>query len=102
MVQRQRAMKKVMHIVFFRSMWLVKTIKFEGQITITANRYTTIFIPEILQEVNVRGLVLHHNNAFSHSGRLTIEFLKQKQIKVEEQLSRSLDLAICDFGYFLN
>ncbi|GFV95081.1 uncharacterized protein TNCV_3708771 [Trichonephila clavipes] len=61
MVKNQRAMKKVI------SMGL---IKLEGQKAVTANWYTTIPLPEILKEVNVRGLMLHHN-ASSH----TAEFL---------------------------
>ena len=84
MVKRQRAMKKVTYAAFFSSAGLVKVIKLKGQTTVTANLYTTKCLPEILQEANVRGLMLHHNNASSHSTRLTIEFLKQKQIKVRE------------------
>ncbi|GFW12329.1 uncharacterized protein TNCV_815841 [Trichonephila clavipes] len=51
MVKRQRAMKKVMYAVFFRSTGLVKGIKLKGQKTVTANWYTTKCLPEILQEV---------------------------------------------------
>ncbi|PRD35227.1 UNVERIFIED_CONTAM: hypothetical protein NCL1_12172 [Trichonephila clavipes] len=36
MVKRQQAMKKVMHVVFFRSMGLFKAIKLEGQKPVTA------------------------------------------------------------------
>ena len=59
-VKRQRSMKKVMYAVFFRSTGWVKAIKLEGQKTVTANWYTTQCLPQILQEVNVRGLMLHH------------------------------------------
>ncbi|GFV48194.1 uncharacterized protein TNCV_3554731 [Trichonephila clavipes] len=54
MVKRYRAMKKVMHAVFFRSTGLVKAIMFEGQKTVTANWYTTKCLPEIIQEGNVK------------------------------------------------
>ncbi|GFV07645.1 uncharacterized protein TNCV_4941471 [Trichonephila clavipes] len=84
MLKSQRAMKKVMYAVFFRSTVLIKSIKLEGQKTVTANWYTTKFLPEILQEVNVRELMLHHNNASFHTTGLTAEFLKRKQIKVIE------------------
>ena len=67
MVKRQRALKKVMYAVFFRSTGLVKAIKLEGKKAVTANWYTTKCLPEILQEVNVRGLMLHHDNASSHT-----------------------------------
>nr|XP_015914885.2 histone-lysine N-methyltransferase SETMAR-like [Parasteatoda tepidariorum] len=75
MMKRQRALKKVMYAAFFRSTGLIKAIKLEGQKTVTANWYTTKCLPEILQEVNVRGLVLHHDNASSHTAVLTVEFL---------------------------
>ncbi|PRD34364.1 UNVERIFIED_CONTAM: hypothetical protein NCL1_14889 [Trichonephila clavipes] len=63
MVKRQRAMKKVMYAVFFKST--------EGQKTATANWHTTKYLPEILHEVSARGLMLHHVNASSHTARLT-------------------------------
>ncbi|GFT99184.1 HTH_Tnp_Tc3_2 domain-containing protein [Trichonephila clavipes] len=53
MVKRQQAMKKVMYVVFFRCMGLVKAIKLKGQKMVTANWYTTKFLPEILQEGNL-------------------------------------------------
>ncbi|GFX88901.1 uncharacterized protein TNCV_2576081 [Trichonephila clavipes] len=65
-----------MYAVFFRNTGLIKSIKLEGQKTVTANWYTTKRLPEILQEVNM----LHHNNASSHTVGLTAEFLEQKQI----------------------
>ncbi|PRD33652.1 UNVERIFIED_CONTAM: hypothetical protein NCL1_17026 [Trichonephila clavipes] len=49
---------------------------------------------EILQGVNVSGLMLLRYNASSHTARLTVEFLKQKQIKVIEHLPYSTYLAI--------
>ena len=70
MVKRQRGLKKVMYAVFFKSTGLVKAIKLEGQKTVTAKR-----LPEILQEVNVRGLIFLHDNASSHTAGLTVEFL---------------------------
>ncbi|GFX19248.1 uncharacterized protein TNCV_3013921 [Trichonephila clavipes] len=101
-VKCQRTMKKVIYAVFFRSTGLIKAIKFEGQKTVIANSYTTKCLPEIFQEVNVRGLMLHHDSASSHTARLTAEFLKQKQIKVIEHPPYSPDLAICDFWLLFN
>ncbi|GFV86471.1 uncharacterized protein TNCV_2156641 [Trichonephila clavipes] len=73
MVKRQRAMKKVMHAVFFGSTGFMKAITLEGQKTVTANWYTTKCLPEILQVVNVRGLMLHHDSASSHTPGLAAE-----------------------------
>ncbi|GFU61022.1 hypothetical protein TNCV_4436521 [Trichonephila clavipes] len=44
---------------------LVNVINLEGQMTATANRYTTKWLPEILQEVNIWGLMFHYDNASS-------------------------------------
>ncbi|GFT61907.1 histone-lysine N-methyltransferase SETMAR [Trichonephila clavipes] len=91
-----------MYAVFFRSTGLVKAIKLEGQNTATANWYTTNCLPEILLEVNVRGLMLHHVNASSRTAGLTVVFLKQKQIKVIEYPPYSPELAMYDFWLFFN
>ncbi|GFX26182.1 uncharacterized protein TNCV_3707211 [Trichonephila clavipes] len=96
-VKSQRAVKKVMYAVFLRSTGLTKAMKLEGQQTITANWYTTKCLPENPQEVNVRGLMFHHDIASSHTAGLTAEFLKQKQIKVIETQPYSSDLAMLDF-----
>ncbi|GFX39032.1 histone-lysine N-methyltransferase SETMAR [Trichonephila clavipes] len=83
-------------------MELIKSIKLEEQKTVKANWYTTKCHPEVLREVNVRGLLLHHNNASFHAAGLTAEFLKQKQIKVMQQPPYSPDLAMCDFWLSFN
>ncbi|GFU51829.1 uncharacterized protein TNCV_3733441 [Trichonephila clavipes] len=62
-VKSQRAMKKVMYAIFYRSMGLIKAIKLEGEKTITANWYNTKCLPEILQEVTVRNFQKH---AYGH------------------------------------
>ncbi|GFV15540.1 histone-lysine N-methyltransferase SETMAR [Trichonephila clavipes] len=101
MVKRQRAMKKVMYVVFFRSTGLVKDIKL-GQKIVNVNWYTTKCLPEVLQEVNVKGLMLNHDDASSHTSGLAVEFLKQILIKVIEHPPYSLVLAMCDFWLLFN
>ncbi|PRD30899.1 UNVERIFIED_CONTAM: Histone-lysine N-methyltransferase SETMAR [Trichonephila clavipes] len=92
-----------MYAIFFKSTGLIKAIKLEEQKTVTANWYTIKCLPEILQEVNVRGLMLHHDSASSHTVSLPpAEFLKQTQIKVTEHPPYSSDLAMCDFWLFIN
>ncbi|PRD27309.1 UNVERIFIED_CONTAM: Histone-lysine N-methyltransferase SETMAR [Trichonephila clavipes] len=102
MVKNPRAMKKVMYAVFFKSSGLIKAIKLEGQKTVKANWYTTKCLPEIFQEVNVWGLMLHHDSASSHTAGLTTEFLKQKQIKVKGNPPYSPDLVTRDFCLSIN
>ncbi|GFU76314.1 histone-lysine N-methyltransferase SETMAR [Trichonephila clavipes] len=78
MAKSQRAIKKVMYAIFFRSTGLIKAIKLEEQKTVTAKC------------------------ASSHTAGLTSEFLKQKQIKVIEHAPYSPVLAIWDFWLFTN
>ncbi|GFT56440.1 histone-lysine N-methyltransferase SETMAR [Trichonephila clavipes] len=72
MMKGHRAVKKVLYVVFFRSTRLVKAIKSEGQKTVTTNWYTTKCLPEFLQEVNVRELMLHHDNTSFHKAGLAV------------------------------
>ena len=46
--------------------------------------------------------MLHRENASSYTAGLTVEFLKQKHIKVIEHSPYSPDLAMCDFWLFFN
>lgn len=75
-------MKQIMSVITFRSTEVIKTIKLERQKTVTSNWYTTKFLLEILLEVDVRRLMLHHDNEFSHITRSRVEFLPGKLIKV--------------------
>ncbi|PRD24900.1 UNVERIFIED_CONTAM: Histone-lysine N-methyltransferase SETMAR [Trichonephila clavipes] len=83
MVKSQQTMKKVMYAVSF------KAIKLKLQ--------KTKFSKKLIRE-----LMLHHDNTSSHTAGLTVEFLKQIQIKVIEHPTYSLDLAMCDFRLFYN
>ena len=59
-------------------------------------------LSEIFQEVNVRDVMLHHDNASFHVARLTIEFLKQTHVKMIEHLSYSHDLTMCNLWLYFN
>ncbi|GFT15098.1 histone-lysine N-methyltransferase SETMAR [Trichonephila clavipes] len=93
---------KFLRNIVGQSTGLVKAFKLEGQQIVAPNWYTTKCLPEILQEVNVRGLMLRHDNASSHTAGLTVEFLKQTQIRVTEHPPYSPDVAMWDFGLFFN
>jgi len=100
--KKQRSMKKVMYAVFFRSTGLVKAIKLEEQRTVTANWYISKCLPEVFEGLNVRGLLLHHDNASSHSARATVDYLREKNIRVIEHPPYSPDLGMIDFWLFFN
>ena len=72
-------------------MGLVKAIKLERQKTVTTNWYTSTCFPEILQEVNIGGLMFHHANALSHLARLT------KTNQSNRTAAYSSDLAVGNF-----
>lgn len=99
-VKKQRSMKKVMYAVFFRSTGLVKAVKLEDQRTVTANWYTEVCLPEVLKELRIRGLMLHHDNASSHTAKKTVEYLQTHGVQVVEHPPYSPDLAMCDFWLF--
>ena len=55
------------------------------------------------KEMNVRELMLHqHDNAFSHTAKLTVKFLDQKHIKEMEHPFYTLNIAIWDFWLLFN
>ena len=101
-VKRQRAMKKVMYAVFFRSTGLVKAIKLEEQKTVIASWYTQHCLPEVLQDLKIKGLMLHHDDACSHTAAITVKFFREHHIKVIEHPTYSTDLSMCDFWLFIN
>lgn len=101
-VKKQRSVKKIMYAVFFRSTGLVKAIKLKGQRSVTANWYVTECLPEVLGAVKIRGLILHQDNASSHTAQQTIEYLRQNKVTVLEHPPYSPDLAMCDFWLFNN
>ncbi|GFV15507.1 uncharacterized protein TNCV_4835331 [Trichonephila clavipes] len=78
---------------FFRSTGLVKGIKLEMQKTVTAKCRQSF---RNSKEMNVRRLMLHHETReLLHTAGLTVEFIKQKQIKVIEYPPFSPDLTMC-------
>jgi len=109
MVRRELHIKKIMYDVFFRSTGLVKTIKLEGQKTITATWYRDVCLPQVFEAVTnerpatgIRGIILHHDNARPHSASITKEFLDQNRVKVLSQPPYSPDIAPCEFWLFKN
>ncbi|GFU20716.1 uncharacterized protein TNCV_3176531 [Trichonephila clavipes] len=62
MIKRTCRFITLQHVKKAKSTGFIKAFKLEGKKTVTANWYTTKCLPEILQEVNVRGLMLHHDS----------------------------------------
>lgn len=99
-LKQQRTLGKVLYAVFFRSTGLVKAVKLEGQKSVTAKWYTEVCLPEVLEGLTTKGLMLHHDNASSHKASLTDKFLKANKLRVVPHPPYSPDLAMCDFWLF--
>ncbi|GFS96904.1 uncharacterized protein TNCV_4177831 [Trichonephila clavipes] len=103
-VKKQRAMKKIKCMPFspdFPSR--ISQIPQYGKTEDSSSKLVYLqCLSKNLQKLNVRILMRLHDNATSHAAGLTVEFLKQKQIKVIEYVPYSPDLAMDDFGLFCN
>lgn len=49
----------------------------------------------------LRGILLHHDNASSHTSLKTKSFIEKSSVQILTHLSRSPDLVPCDFFLFL-
>ncbi|GBP36656.1 hypothetical protein EVAR_35240_1 [Eumeta japonica] len=77
---------------------LEKAIKLKGQKTVKAAWYTRGCLPIVLQTLRIRGFMLHHDSASSHTSAVTGNFLKESNIVVLEHPPYSPDLATCDLS----
>ncbi len=93
----QKTLGKVLYAVFFRSTGLVKAVKLEGQKSVTAKWYTEVCLPEVLSYLNVRGLMLHLDNASSDTASLTQNFLDDNRVKTVPHPPYS---PLCDFWVY--
>lgn len=60
---------------------LVKGTKLDLQMIEVFNRRIDCLL-KIVEEVNVKGIISHHDDSSSHTTRFTIEILEQKHIRV--------------------
>ncbi|KAI6655420.1 hypothetical protein LOD99_2255 [Oopsacas minuta] len=95
-----------MWAIFFRRSRFVEGIALEDRKTVTADWYTTICLPKVFSAIEkqreksgVRGILLHHDNASSHTVLRTREFLENYRIGTLPH-PPSPDLAPCDFWLF--
>lgn len=88
-VVRSRSTSKKMIACFFGYTGHVATIALEDRRTVNAEWYTTICWPEVINEIRKnnrkRRIILHHDNASSHTARQTIDYLTEKNIELMSQ-----------------
>ena len=106
-VRRAKSVGKQMWAIFFRSSGFVAAVALEDRKTVTADWYTTVCLPKVITEINyqrekagVRGILLHHDNASSHTALRTRESLEDSGLRTLPHPPYSPDLAPCDFWLF--
>lgn len=91
---------------FFGCTGHVATIPLEDRRTVNADWYTTICLPEVIDEIRKnnrnRRIILHHDNASSHTAHQTTDYLKEKNIELMSHCPYSPDLSPNDFFLFPN
>jgi len=107
-IQKQRSAGKVMAAAFFNQEGLIDLVRLEKGRTVTADWYSTVCLDSVLQRVTdnhksslrVANLILHHDNASSHTAGLTKDYLRNRKVEVLNHPAYSPDLAPCDFYLF--
>jgi [histone H3]-lysine36 N-dimethyltransferase SETMAR len=103
-VVRARSTSKQMVACFFGKTGHVATVALEQRRTVNSEWYTTICLPEVFKEMREknkrRRIILHHDNASSHTSRQTNEFLTTENIELMSHPPYSPDLAPNDFFLF--
>jgi len=103
-VVRSRSNSKKMIAFFFRKSGPVATVALQDRKTVNAEWYTTICLPEVIDRIRKtnrkRRIILHHDNASSHTARQTIGYLKQNNIELLTHCPYSPDLSPNDFFLF--
>ena len=62
------------------------TVALDDRKTVNADCYTTICLPEVIGEIRKnnrkRRVILHHDNASSHTADLTTAFLSEEKVEL--------------------
>lgn len=105
-VARARSTSKQMVACFFRISGPVTIVPLVERKTVNSEWYTTICLPEVFGELRKdnrrRRIILHHDNASSHTSYATTEFLSNQKIELMSHPPYSPDLAPNDFFLFPN
>ncbi|KAG7308967.1 hypothetical protein JYU34_004823 [Plutella xylostella] len=103
-VIRSRSVSKKMVASFVSKTGHVATIPLQEQRTVTADWYTTVCLPEVVRELRKtnpnRRIILHHDNASSHTARKTRTFLNMENVELMDHPPYSPDLSPNDYFTF--
>ncbi|CAH1987575.1 unnamed protein product [Acanthoscelides obtectus] len=82
----------------------IATIPLNGQRTVTADWYTTICLPKAITELRKinpeRRIILHQDNASSHTAQKTRQYLTEENVELLDHPPYSPDLSPNDFFTF--
>ena len=96
-VVRSRSTSKKMIACFFGQTGHIATIPLEDQKTVNAKWYTGICLPKVIQEMRKnnkkRRIILHHDNASSHTAHETNDYLKHRKVELMSHCPYSPDLS---------
>lgn len=103
-VVRSRSVSKKMVASFMSKKGHVATIPLQERRTVTAEWYTSVCLPEVITELrsgnSTRRVILHQDNASSHTARRTKDFLDQENVELMSHPPYSPDLSPNDFFTF--
>ncbi len=99
--------RKYMFCIFFTYEGVVASIVIPKGSTITGSLYCNYILPKVFLQYmettgknKLKGLILHHDNASSHTSKLTTSYLKEKKVDILPHPPYSPDLSPCDFYLF--
>jgi [histone H3]-lysine36 N-dimethyltransferase SETMAR len=103
-VIRARSTSKQMIACFFGISGYVAIVPLEERKTVNSEWYTTICLPEVLGKIRKnnrqRRIILHHDNASSHTSAQTNTYLTRQNVELMGHPPYSPDLAPNDFFLF--
>ena len=93
-----RSTSKQMMVCVFEKTEHIPIVQLEQRRTINSERYTTICLPVVFQEIRKtnrrRQITLHHDNASSHTSAQTTAFLSTQNINLMSHPTYSPDFLI--------
>ncbi|CAH2000125.1 unnamed protein product [Acanthoscelides obtectus] len=103
-VIRSRSVSKKMVVTFVSKAGHIATIPLNEQRIITADRYTTICLPKVITELRKinpeRRIILHQDNASSHTAQKTRQYLTEENVELLDHPPYSPDLSPNGFFTF--
>ena len=104
-----RSAGKVMAIIFCNIQEIILNHFVPPKTTVTGNYYASVIKSNLLLAIKRKrpqlmrsGILLHHDNAPSHSSPVVLDTIKELDIEILPHPPYSPDLAICDFWPFPN